>query len=1626
MVVEKRKEIAIPNENTSAHGISTGKPSLSVGQWFVPLAHYEMDPTKLSKFHDRKEQVLLRRAVYRWSIEGTSDPIRVFHLHDRLKNTQIISVSCNSNMNWFTVVGISEQNGRIVGTTQLYNSDKGVSQIIDAHAATFCEFNMEGGSSPTQALVLASREPSKSQLSIVELDHKEGNPVLEKRKVDIQFPPEAVNDFPVAIVFSKKYAFAYVMTKYGFFHIYMLETGSNVFSTRISGESVFVTTQASDGLICINRKGKVLSVKPNDSNIVGHILATSQDYDSAFKLASRANLPGAENLYIQRFQQLLSSGQYMDAAALAARSPSGILRTTDTIDRLKHLPSTPGQLSPILNYFATILETGELNKYEAIELTKPVLAMNRKVLLENWLKENKLECSEELGDIVYEHDVTLALSIYLRAAAHSKAIQCFAQLGQFDKILLYTQKTGYSPNWTDILNQASKIDGDKARELASSLVKAQPQLLSAENAATILMSHNLIPQTTSFLLDILRDNDPNDAPLQTKLLEMNLIHAPQVADAILGNRVLTHFDKNHIAQLCERAGLHQRALELFTDIADIRRVIVQTGGLGSEWVIEYLGNLSQENAALILKDMLTSDSKGNLQTVVQAAIKYSEKIGPQVIISMFEETNSLEGLYYYLGSAINTTTDSAVVFKYIQVACQVGQFKEVERIVRDNNSYDPIKVKNYLIEANLEDQLSLIIVCDKHNLVKDLISHLYKYRYYKFIEVYVQQVNSAKLPDVVGSLLDLDCDEDVIKNIISSANPASYDISSLINEVEVRGRIKMLRKLLEQRAAQGSNEQSVYNALAKIYVDSNIEPEHFLKTNNLYDGLVVGKYCEKRDPSYAFLAFTSPQTSGRANLELVKLATSNSMFRQLALYVIKRKNPQLWALVLNSADVDATNRKLFIDQVVSTGINENSDPEEVSVAVKSFMEANLPNELISLLEKLLFSTTDFANNKNLQNLLFLTSIKADPTNLVDYIHRLDNFDSNDIAQICIKNNLLEEAFLMYKKSSNFSEAVGVLVDNIMNLDRGYEFATQINRPEVWSRLAKAQLKSHKVSDAITSYINANDPSDYLQVITVASASSSYSELIRYLSMARIKIREPIVESELMLAYAYTDRLQDLQEMVKGPNIAKINEVGEKCFSSGLYDAARILFSSSSSWAQLASTLVMLEDYKGAVESCKKANSIVVWRQVNIACIKRKKFDLASICGLNLIVNAEELDPLVKLYESLGYIDEVCSLLENGLGLERAHMGIFTMLAVLYVKYKPEKTMEFLKLYWGRINIPRVIKACEQVHLWCELVFLYVQYEDYDNAINTMIDNGSDSFDHVSFKELVAKVSNPELMYKGVRFYLSEHPMLVNEFLLSLINKLDLSRVVGIFSNSENTPLIRPFLEQAVQINDPPNSSVVEALHELYLESYDYNALKHSISVHQNFDHKALANKLKSHDLQEFRRVSMMLFNKLGLFEESIALSKQDRLYSDAIATAKLSNSQKIVHELLMFFVALDKNNLEDTDSKVGDVCFVSCLSVNSHLVNPSYVMELAFRFKKSEITMPFFINYTNNLYTQMNDLVSEVKSLKEQINKNDRGQENNSGAFGLGGRLMIGPGSQFSESTSSFQAFQGPSNSNRF
>lgn len=58
-------------------------------------------------------------SVYHWKMEGDSVPVKIFDRHVSLQGAQIINYRCNADEKWVVLVGITAQQGRVVGAMQV-------------------------------------------------------------------------------------------------------------------------------------------------------------------------------------------------------------------------------------------------------------------------------------------------------------------------------------------------------------------------------------------------------------------------------------------------------------------------------------------------------------------------------------------------------------------------------------------------------------------------------------------------------------------------------------------------------------------------------------------------------------------------------------------------------------------------------------------------------------------------------------------------------------------------------------------------------------------------------------------------------------------------------------------------------------------------------------------------------------------------------------------------------------------------------------------------------------------------------------------------------------------------------------------------------------------------------------------------------------------------------------------------------------------------------------------------------------------------------------------------------------------------------------------------------------------
>jgi len=71
----------------------------------------------------------------------------------------------------------------------------------------------------------------------------------------------SVNVLWMCVQVGPKYDVIYLITKYGYIHLYDIETATCIYMNRISGDTIFVTAphDSSSGIIGVNRKGQVPS-----------------------------------------------------------------------------------------------------------------------------------------------------------------------------------------------------------------------------------------------------------------------------------------------------------------------------------------------------------------------------------------------------------------------------------------------------------------------------------------------------------------------------------------------------------------------------------------------------------------------------------------------------------------------------------------------------------------------------------------------------------------------------------------------------------------------------------------------------------------------------------------------------------------------------------------------------------------------------------------------------------------------------------------------------------------------------------------------------------------------------------------------------------------------------------------------------------------------------------------------------------------------------------------------------------------------------------------------------------------------------------------------------------------------
>ena len=566
---------------------------------------------------------------------------------------------------------------------------------------------MPGNAQKSQVVAFAQKSAQPdgsvaSKLHVIELGAKAGQTPFAKRQAELFFPPDFADDFPVSMHVSEKYGVIYVVTKNGLLFVYDLETATAIYRNKISNDPVFIACGApsNGGIYAVNRRGQVLLMNLNEPAVVPFVSGQLGNVDLALSLAQRGNLPGADALVAPKFEALFAAGDYKGAAEVAADSPKGVLRTAETIGRFQSVPAQPGQNSPLLQYFGVCLQRGKLNAFEAVELARLVLQQNKKQLLDTWMAEDKLECSEALGDMLQNVDPDMALRVYIKARANAK-------------VVARSRARASLRRWASTARCRVQ-----ARLLVPAAVHAheQPQGRGEHRdpdrepepaPARFQHRRGSVPAA---------QHDPRGDELSARGAQVGQPGAGGVTDEGVGDQPRDVPQRRgrhpgpgeadalrppaHRAAVREGWAVHARAAALHR-ASDLKRCCVNTHAIdprrssSGSAPCPASGRWSASRAA-------RHQPRQNLQIIVNICKEYTEQLTSDSIISLLEENNSSEGLSSTSAPSWRRR-GSRGALQVHPGGAKTGQIKEVERITRESNFYDPEKAKVFLMEAKLPD-----------------------------------------------------------------------------------------------------------------------------------------------------------------------------------------------------------------------------------------------------------------------------------------------------------------------------------------------------------------------------------------------------------------------------------------------------------------------------------------------------------------------------------------------------------------------------------------------------------------------------------------------------------------------------------------------------------------------------------------------------------------------------------------------------------------------------------------------------------------------------------------------------------------------------------------------------------
>ncbi|KAL0478592.1 hypothetical protein AKO1_008154 [Acrasis kona] len=289
--------------------------------------------------------IVTNTSLHHWEIDEsnkTGDLKEIFTRDVEETPSSVISYNTDPSKEAHIIISYAfGENNNVKGTGQLHHNGK--TSKVDAHAAAFCNFkSLESSNAASELLLFTSHRTTNLDAKLIIQSLTAKRPQTKTCPFKLQTP----EDFPFMIEVVERVGCVFVLSKFGMIYLFDIESGTLIHKQKITSgqDSVFCgckyradpQRKMLEGVICITKAGAVVGVQIDFKLLMSNLMRSNQQV-IALKIASRMNLPNAEDLYWSHFDSLKSKKKTKEAIELVAKSPNGILRTQRAIDGFQQL-----------------------------------------------------------------------------------------------------------------------------------------------------------------------------------------------------------------------------------------------------------------------------------------------------------------------------------------------------------------------------------------------------------------------------------------------------------------------------------------------------------------------------------------------------------------------------------------------------------------------------------------------------------------------------------------------------------------------------------------------------------------------------------------------------------------------------------------------------------------------------------------------------------------------------------------------------------------------------------------------------------------------------------------------------------------------------------------------------------------------------------------------------------------------------------------------------------------------------------------------------------------------------------------------------------------------------------------